>query len=991
MASPRTKYQEYKQKMSEWTRIFEEEYGAPPTDDDRMASKTWNALNDKATYYKKQLKEQSGASSPSISPDKSSRRSRRAGGGERERGERDSSTGSRRRGDSGRPPRANDSPDAGRSRRSRGSRRHAPGEAVEEEPEEAAAAGTGGTSAAATRGPPPLPEVDPALAEHPEVASLEYKAREAREKLLKWERAYEREQGEPPRAEDRAASNTYTSYEKKFDSYRAQLEALLAELAAGGGPSVMGAGTGGADGSVRKKRLAVSAEGGAASAEDGVPAQVALSVIPKDADAEAAIEEASKNCVLFSGLGTSEYRTVVDAMFEVKASAGQTLINEGEKGDNFYMAQSGSYAVFISKLPGKPVKTYAKGEAFGELALMYNCPRAATVKCTESGTLWALDRGTFRAILCSSQASEDHDLSSFLGGIPLLASLTQEQLTKLTSVVVTLKFNGGEYIVRQGERADSIFFIRQGRVLCQRRGSEDVLPVGEAECFGESALNEEVEEDDRVRKADVVSDGTSTIVQLNAAEFHKLLGSSLQEVAAANFNKKILSAVKFDGMSVGSILSSSDLNRLLEALSEETYKDGQTVFDEGANGDAYYIVKSGSAVVSTRMKGEVAVLTEGDYFGEMALVRAEPRSATISAQGPLKCLCLNRITFTRLLGPLQERLALEMERREHTIAAIRYSDLEIRQTIGVGSFGQVRLALHTPTQTPYALKSMFKGQIIAQNQVAHVMSEKQIMQRCNHPFLLRLAASYMDADNVYMLIELVQGGELFGLLRTQRYFQEPVAAFYAAIVVSAFEYLHDRSIVYRDLKPENLLLDAQGYLKVVDFGFAKEVRAKTWTLCGTPEYLAPEIILNKGHNHAADWWAVGILCYEMIMGNAPFVDDNDPMQIYQKALRGVLPVSKGQRALSKDSRNMIERLLVKEPTERLGCMKLGVSELKRHAFFSKTNWQRLEKKLTQAPYIPTIENPLDVSNFESEWEIPHNEHAALNSAATAHLFEGFDS
>ena len=151
------------------------------------------------------------------------------------------------------------------------------------------------------------------------------------------------------------------------------------------------------------------------------------------------------------------------------------------------------------------------------------------------------------------------------------------------------------------------------------------------------------------------------IMQLQAAEFQQLLGASLQEVAAANFNRKLLSAVKVDGTALSALLSSSDISRLLDALVEETFRDGQALVEEGITGDAFYIVTSGTATVSTRVKGELTVIGAGEHFGEMALVRAEPRAATVTAQGPLKALVLSRITFTRLLGPLQVRLALEMD------------------------------------------------------------------------------------------------------------------------------------------------------------------------------------------------------------------------------------------------------------------------------------------------------------------------------------------
>ena len=370
MTTPREKHGEYKRKLVEWARIFEQEYGTSPSEDDRVASNTWNALNDKATYYKRMLKEQGNASSPNLNTPSPS--GRRSSGNRRESSSRESS-GRRDKSRSRFGVRSHESspdllqksrspklsPDIRGSSSPEKSRRRSRFPAAEEE----IVFDTAETAeAAADVGPPPLPEVPPALVEHPEVASLEAKARESREKLLKWERAYEREQGDPPRPEDRAASSTYTSYERKYDAYRSQLELLLAELK--GQP--IGAQVGPSDAPTRKKRMAISAEAGAGIADLDATVPVIHAVIPKGPEAEAAIEEASRSCVLFSGLGAAESRTVVDAMFEVRASAGQTLINEGEKGDNFYIVQGGSYEVFIKALGPKTVVTYGRGDSFGE-------------------------------------------------------------------------------------------------------------------------------------------------------------------------------------------------------------------------------------------------------------------------------------------------------------------------------------------------------------------------------------------------------------------------------------------------------------------------------------------------------------------------------------------------------------------------------------------------------------------------------------------------
>ena len=240
------------------------------------------------------------------------------------------------------------------------------------------------------------------------------------------------------------------------------------------------------------------------------------------------------------------------------------------------------------------------------------------------------------------------------------------------------------------------------------------------------------------------------------------------------------------------------------------------------------------------------------------------------------------------------------------------------------------------------------------------MNEKRIMAETDHPFCIRLIAAYKDRTHLYMVLEICQGGELFSLLQKERKLDEPASAFYGASVMLAFEYLHNRNIIYRDLKPENLLLDGKGYLKVVDFGFAKLIKDRTWTLCGTPEYLAPETIRNKGHGKGVDWWTLGILMYEMMVGQPPFVDD-DPMGIYQQILNGKLNFP---RFIEKNAKSLIKKLLVADLTKRFGCLKNGAADIKKHKFFSGLDYESLLKRELTAPVIPLVKDDTDTSNFD---------------------------
>eukprot|EP01053_Blabericola_migrator_P005843 Blabericola_migrator_1__5842@NODE_295_length_10235_cov_141_552026_g242_i0_p4_GENE_NODE_295_length_10235_cov_141_552026_g242_i0NODE_295_length_10235_cov_141_552026_g242_i0_p4_ORF_typecomplete_len516_score54_36Pkinase/PF00069_25/4_2e75Pkinase_Tyr/PF07714_17/1_3e44Kinaselike/PF14531_6/2_5e17Kdo/PF06293_14/2_9e07Pkinase_fungal/PF17667_1/6_6e07WaaY/PF06176_11/6_9e07APH/PF01636_23/2_6e05RIO1/PF01163_22/8_8e05YrbLPhoP_reg/PF10707_9/0_076YukC/PF10140_9/0_077ActFrag_cataly/PF09192_10/0_12FTA2/PF13095_6/2 len=308
------------------------------------------------------------------------------------------------------------------------------------------------------------------------------------------------------------------------------------------------------------------------------------------------------------------------------------------------------------------------------------------------------------------------------------------------------------------------------------------------------------------------------------------------------------------------------------------------------------------------------------------------------------------------------------------------SDFELRKTVGTGTFGRVRVVRlrEGPTylQTvPMALKILRKSKIIQMKQVEHVKSEKAILQAINHPFIVNLCASFQDEKRLFMLMEYVNGGELFSHLRREQRLPNEHAKFYAAEIVLAFDYLHDLRIVYRDLKPENLLLDGQGHIKLTDFGFAKVVDDRTWTLCGTPEYLAPEIIQSKGHGKSVDWWALGILIFEMLVGAPPFYDEN-PMNIYKKVLEGNVEFPEYLESKAKD---LIRKLLTQDRTKRYGCLKYGAEDVKRHKWFRGIDWQECFDRKIRAPFIPGVKGPDDTSMFDSYPESSESDSTVLTA------------
>jgi len=290
-------------------------------------------------------------------------------------------------------------------------------------------------------------------------------------------------------------------------------------------------------------------------------------------------------------------------------------------------------------------------------------------------------------------------------------------------------------------------------------------------------------------------------------------------------------------------------------------------------------------------------------------------------------------------------------------------DFELMRVVGKGSFGKVMQVRMKKTGKIYAMKMLSKQHIVENNEIEHTMSERAILEKIHHPFLVNLNYSFQSEDKLYFILDFVNGGELFYHLQKEKKFEFNRARFYAAEILLALEALHNAGIIYRDLKPENLLLNSDGHICVTDFGLCKQglntPNDKTDTFCGTPEYLAPEILLGQGYGKGVDWWSFGSLLFEMLTGLPPFYSQ-DVQEMYRKIINDKINFPPYMNEVSKD---LISRLLERNPEERL----IDPNLMKRHKFFEGIDWELLYQKQIPPPYIPDVKDDADTSQIDPEF------------------------
>jgi len=558
----------------------------------------------------------------------------------------------------------------------------------------------------------------------------------------------------------------------------------------------------------------------------------------------------------------------------------------------------------------------------------------------------------------------------------------------------TYDLKNGEILVRQGDIGDAFFLVEYGGldVLVEqktedgRHGRTEIIKVAEIkekETVGETALMYNTK-----RSATLKATQPTRVWIMEAKHFHKIryLIKDLTN-KKVNEQQKFLSRIPlFFGM------KPHELTNLTQACHEVTFKPGETIISgDKSTDDDWYIIKKGKAWVVRDRRNSIAIcrgqeVGKGDYFMRKIFQKEDLR--TLEASSNVQCLRIPKEDFDFLVSPYlnkyndkhgdlhsessytdtgsDEELPKNFENRV-TYKLEDFTDIAIA---GVGSFGRVKLvkAGEGPEKRVFALKEVEKNKAINMNQSEHMKNERRAMFMMDSPFIVKLFATYQDSTCVYFLLEKVLGGELFHLLRKFKSFNESMSRFYTGCVVLALEHVHSHGIVYRDLKPENLLITRSGYIKVTDFGFAKK-RNQSTSFCGTPAYLAPELITGGVQNFGVDWWCLGIFLFEMLVGHVPFNDSES-----RKQHEDILTSSpKLPNCVTWESQELIHGLLEKNAFRRLGSSPRGAGDIKKHCWFGHSfredkepfDWNRLQVSKLSAPYKPYLLNDEDIRYLSS--------------------------
>ncbi|CAB1319765.1 unnamed protein product, partial [Coregonus sp. 'balchen'] len=536
-----------------------------------------------------------------------------------------------------------------------------------------------------------------------------------------------------------------------------------------------------------------------------------------------------------------------------------------------------------------------------------------------------------------SQQSQELIQTSFLEN-DFLKNLESGQILAIMDCMYPTTVNQGCCVIQEGDSGTLAYVLEEGKME-MTKDAKKLLTIEPGRVFGELALLYNC-------------NYTYTITALKNSMLWVIDRQSFQTIMVqsglsrlAQF-RELLCRVPFLRS-----LPEDVLMKVSDILEESRYSEGDYIIRQGATGDTFYIISSGQVKVTEKKSANdeavlLSTLSEGHWFGEKALRGEDVRTVNVIAAGDVTCLVVDRESFKNIIGLVEDSNTV------HKSSELNAQSEEDAALLSNASLRDFQVQLKSNINCLFTMRVLRKHQILSTAKQECILRERHILMAAHSPFIVRLHRTFRDAKCLYMLTEACLGGELWNLLKDRGSFDDSSTRFYTACVVEALIFLHHNSITYRDLKPENVVLDQRGYAKVVGFGCAKKVGLgkKTWTFCGTPDYVAPEIILNKGHSVSADLWSLGVFVFELLSGSLPFCGP-DPMKTFTATIRGI-DLVEFPKTISKSASSLIKKLCRNNPAERLGNQRNGAKDIQKHKWFEGFNWEGLRKSTLAPPIIP---------------------------------------
>ena len=611
---------------------------------------------------------------------------------------------------------------------------------------------------------------------------------------------------------------------------------------------------------------------------------------------------------------------------------GEYICREGEFGSSLYIIKDGE----VECIKGETViRVLKKGDNFGQKALLEGDVRSLDVKAKTDCKIYSISSEFFK-----NQYGENFRQILYFNFITISFN-NSKIFKKINSKIIAKSFEffkfrslkNNELVYPKGQKiCEKLCVVLEGNIVDKKINKVEAKRY---EILFEKKLSENCED---ALKNNLVAEPDCILAEIDFAKFKETVGGDLNEAQT-----KSNQLASFEHVPMFRILSDDKIEFLQNNLKVEKFANGKKIITQGEIGDKLFIIKKGRVdfFVNSRY---IRSLNDGEEFGARSLILSnEKRSATAIANGEVSCYTLTADIFKSILEPnLYEYFTNKIFLEDNTI---ELKDLDNVKELGSGNFGSVNLVRNKKNKFLYAIKALNLEQIKIESLEECVEVERDVLLKIDHPFIMKMVKYLKNDSYIFFINEYIKGKELWEVIRDIGLLNKEQTQYYGASILLAIDYLHKQKIIYRDIKPENVMVSVKGYIKIIDFGTVKEIQDRTSTIIGTSHYMAPEITKGEGYSFQVDIWSIAICMYEFFCGKLPFGEDyDDPMDIYRAVSQEELTFP----SFVKDEKFMqlMNKMLRKSPTNRLWKFK----QIKEDPYFKDFDWNKLISLSYPPPY-----------------------------------------